>query len=155
MNNKELIKQFYSAFAAGDHKGMIACYHDEVVFEDPAFGQLKGIKAAKMWEMLLSRKEATPKINFANIEVNETSGSADWTAEYIYGPKKRKVFNRIHASFTFKDGKIIKHTDNFNLWKWSSQALGTMGYIMGWTPFMKNKIQQLANSRLDKFIEHQ
>ena len=38
------------------------------------------------------------------------------------------------------DGKIIKHTDIFDLWEWSKQALGVSGYLLGWSGFMKNKI---------------
>jgi hypothetical protein len=39
------------------------------------------------------------------------------------------------------------------LWKWTKQAMGAPGYLLGWTPFFKNKIQATTNSRLDKFIE--
>ena len=153
MTNKEIITTFYSAFTKGDYQQMAACYHEDILFEDPAFGQLAGQKAIKMWEMLLSNKAAAPEVSFSNIQVDHETGSADWKATYFYGPKKRKVLNEVHATFTFKDGKIIEHTDNFDIWKWSSQALGPLGYFLGWTPFMKGKIQQLANKRLDDFMK--
>jgi ketosteroid isomerase-like protein len=41
----DLIETFYRAFAALDAEAMAACYHDEVTFEDPAFGQLQGEQA--------------------------------------------------------------------------------------------------------------
>ncbi len=134
---------------------MVAHYHKDVVFKDPAFGKLTGNKVAKMWEMLLSRKEAALKITFSNVKANDVEGSADWKAEYLYGPKKRKVINQVHARFIFKEGKIVEHIDSFNLWKWSSQALGPIGYLIGWTPFMKRKIQKFANKRLNNFIKEQ
>jgi hypothetical protein len=34
------------------------------------------------------------------------------------------VINIIQAHFHFQDGLIIKHTDDFDVWKWSKQALG-------------------------------
>ena len=153
MNNEQIIENFYKSFAAGDYQGMIKHYHADVVFNDPAFGTLSAKKAIKMWEMLLSNKEAAPQISFSNIKADNTQGSVDWKAEYFFGPKKRKVVNQIHANFSFQDGKIIKHTDDFSVWKWSSQALGLTGSILGWTPMVKSKIQKMANGKLAKFME--
>lgn len=152
MTNTELIEKFYTSFTKGNAKGMTAFYHENVVFQDPVFRTLKGDRAFKMWQMLLSGKTEPAKINFNNVEANIENGSANWTAAYHYGEKKRKVINNVQASFKFKDGKIIEHKDSFNLWKWTQQALGTTGYLLGWTPFMKNKIQKMTNNKLDSFI---
>ncbi|MCK5103475.1 MAG: nuclear transport factor 2 family protein [Cyclobacteriaceae bacterium] len=35
---KHIIEKFYKAFENLDAEGMIACYHKEIEFEDPAFG---------------------------------------------------------------------------------------------------------------------
>jgi len=104
-----------------------------------------------MWEMLLSQKKANLKISFTNIEASAESGKAEWTAKYVYG--KRKVINTVKAAFKFKDGKIIQHTDTFDFWKWTRQALGTPGYLLGWTAFIKSTVQTTTNKKLDKFIE--
>ena len=52
------------------------------------------------------------------------------------------VINDIIAEFKIKDGKIIKHQDKFDFYKWSRQALGFPGLFLGWTPFLKNKVSQ-------------
>lgn len=152
MSNTQLIQHFYTAFSQGNAEEMAACYHPDIVFADPAFGTLEGERARAMWRMLLSRKEASPAITFHDIAADETSGSAHWVAEYHFGPKKRKVINHVSAAFSFRDGKIIRHTDTFNLWKWSQQALGPVGYVIGWTPYMKKSIQRMTNKRLDAFL---
>lgn len=152
MNNNKLIENFYNSFSSGDVKGMIACYHKNVIFKDPVFGTLKGEKAIKMWKMLLSKRTKTTKISFSNITATEDKGSANWKAEYLYGEKKRKVINNVTANFKFEDGKIIEHIDTFNLWKWTQQAIGTAGYLIGWTPFMKNKIQNTTKEQLENFM---
>lgn len=152
MNNNELIEKFYTSFSNGNAKGMIECYHENITFKDPAFGELKGEKAKKMWEMLLSKKNSTTQISFDNVETTKETGSANWTAKYVYGEKNRKVINIITANFKFKEGKIIEHIDTFNLWKWSQQALGLSGYILGWSPFMKNKIQKTTNKKLAVYM---
>lgn len=152
MNNEELIEKFYTSFSKADAKGMTECYHENIVFQDDAFGTLKGERACKMWEMLLSGGPGKSKISFNNVEATNESGSANWRAEYHYGEKQRKVINNIHANFKFKDGKIIEHIDTFNLWKWTKQALGPAGYLLGWTSFMRKKIQKTTNDKLNDFI---
>jgi ketosteroid isomerase-like protein len=152
MTNKELITTFYTAFANVNSDKMTACYHDDIVFEDPAFGTLKSENAKQMWRMLLTRNKEI-NITFNHVEANENKGSANWKAEYFYGAKKRKVINHISANFEFKDGKISKHIDTFSLWKWSKQALGFKGFLFGWTPFLKRKIQKQTNTLLKEFMK--
>lgn len=152
MTNKEIIEQFYTSFSQGDAKDMIECYHQDITFTDPVFGCLKGDRAVNMWKMLLSNKKTAASIQFSNIETNSDQGSANWIATYAYGPKKRNVINKVTAHFKFKDGKIIEHTDNFDLWEWTKQAMGVPGYLLGWTAFMKNKIQKTTNSNLKAFM---
>lgn len=152
MNNTELVDKFYTAFADGDFKRMAECYHKNIVFEDPAFGVLEGNRAVKMWEMLLSQNSGVIKISCNTIQTSFEKGTAHWVAEYTFGPNNRKVNNTVCANFKFKDGKIIAHKDVFNLWRWSQQALGLPGYVLGWSPFMKKKIQRTAQNKLDSFI---
>lgn len=152
MTNTELIEKFYTSFSNGNAEGMVSCYHADVVFQDPAFGTLKGQKANKMWEMLLSRRTDSTKITFENIQATSDHATAQWTAKYVYGDAKRKVINNVTANFKFKDGKIIEHIDTFNVWNWSKQALGFTGLLLGWTSFMKNKIQKTTNTQLTSYM---
>ncbi len=150
--NEELILKFYQSFASNNVERMLECYHENIVFHDPAFGTLKAEKAKSMWKMLLSKNDNNLKINFNSIEANELTGKANWIAEYNYGPGNRKVVNKISATFKFLDGEIIEHKDSFNLWSWTKQALGTSGYLLGWSSFMRNKIQTKTNIALTKFM---
>jgi hypothetical protein len=102
MNNSELINKFYTSFSEGYFKGMIECYHENIVFQDPVFGELKGERAMKMWDMLLSSKTGNSKISFDNIKANSENGNANWTAKYTYGKSKRNVVNEVSAAFKFK-----------------------------------------------------
>jgi len=152
-DHQKLIENFYTSFAEGNIAGMLACYHKDIVFQDAAFGTLKGERAKQMWTMLLSQKKEDTIISHSDIEANADAGKANWVAKYQYGDKKRKVVNNVHAQFRFQDGKIIEHIDHFDLWKWSKQALGGAGYLLGWSSFMRNKIQQTTNKRLDDFVK--
>jgi len=148
MDNKKLIEKFYQSFADANVEGMISCYDDAIEFQDPVFGLLKGTEAKNMWRMLVSPKV---KITFFNIQADDKTGSTNWVAEYIFPPTGRKVINRIAARFEFRDDKIIKHTDYFDFWKWARQALGVPGYLLGWSPMLKNKVRQQAKSQLRNF----
>ncbi|HMI06720.1 MAG TPA: nuclear transport factor 2 family protein [Flavobacterium sp.] len=142
--NQQIIEEFYAGFASHHADTMVSCYHPEIRFHDPAFGTLKGKDVFDMWHMLIEKSKGELEIEFSDVKANETSGSAKWTATYNFSKTNRKVVNVIYAEFQFKDGLIIKHTDNFNLWKWSSQALGLSGMLLGWTGFLQNKIRQQA-----------
>ena len=143
-NNEQLIDQFYTAFANQDWQKMANCYHPDIQFQDPAFGILNGQNVSDMWNMLLERSKGNLKIEFYNIKATENKGSATWIATYNFSKTNRKVVNTIQASFEFKDGLIYKHTDTFDLWKWSHQALGWKGLALGWTSFMQRKIREQA-----------
>lgn len=153
MTNAELITNFYTAFAKGDAEAMVDCYHTNIQFQDPAFGVLKNEDAKNMWRMLINRSKGNIKITFNNVTANEKTGSANWVAEYFYSATGRNVINVISAEFEFADGKIIKHTDTFNLYNWTKQALGTKGYLLGWTAFMRKKIQEQSGKLLKKYTE--
>jgi ketosteroid isomerase-like protein len=151
--NESLITKFYTAFANADAKTMSECYHPKVHFIDPAFGLLKGEQVSKMWEMLLSKSKGNLKIEFSNVKADDSTGSANWIATYNFSKTNRKVVNKIRAEFVFQDGLIIKHTDSFDVWKWSKQAFGATGYLLGWTGFFQNKVQKQALLSLQKFQE--
>ncbi len=153
MNHNTLIETFYKAFTNGDAAGMIACYHDDIIFSDPAFGTLHGKEAKAMWHMLIERGKGANKVSYSNIETKANTGSAQWTARYPYGPKKRPVVNHVTANFTFKDGKIIEHHDTFDMYSWTKQALGLPGVLLGWSGFMRNSIQKKTNGMLKKYME--
>lgn len=153
MSHKALIEKFYTAFQNRDAATMAECYHKDVEFEDPAFGRLKGDEVKSMWKMLLSREGTELKIEFNSVEADEKSGSANWIAHYKFGPQKRPVINKISARFEFKDGLIYRHKDSFSMWTWSRQALGTTGLLLGWSGFVKNKVQSNTNQALEKYMK--
>lgn len=153
---KEVIEKFYTSFAAKDPETMITCYHKDIHFEDPAFGVLKGEQVGNMWRMLCaSQKDKEFIITSSDITYNQEKGTAHWEAKYNFSKTGRKVHNKIDATFEFKDGKIIKHVDTFNLRKWAGQALGFKGALIGGTNFFKNKLQVQTKKALDVFIAMQ
>jgi ketosteroid isomerase-like protein len=148
--NAQLIQNFYSAFQRLDAEAMAACYAPDVMFSDPVFPALRGAEAGDMWRML-ARRAKKFSVRFDGIRADDTSGEAHWVATYIFSQTGRTVVNDIHASFEFRDGKIVRHTDRFSLWRWARQALGTKGLLLGWAPFLHSAVRKQAASGLALF----
>lgn len=149
--NEELIERFYAAFARHDGAAMAACYVPDARFDDPAFPGLTGSEPGAMWRMLTGRAEDL-KVDLHEHEAGDAAGSAHWTADYTFGQTGRLVHNDVRASFTFRDGLIAEHRDDFSFWRWSRQALGPVGLALGWTPILRAATQRRARAGLREFI---
>ncbi len=146
-----LIRAFYAAFQARDHRTMAECYAPDAMFTDPVFGQLVGRRISAMWRMLCERASDL-QLDVSGIEADGERGSAHWEARYTFSGTGRRVHNRIDASFRFRDGRFHHHIDRFNLYAWARQALGLQGLLLGWTPPMQRTIRRRASHGLDAFI---
>jgi ketosteroid isomerase-like protein len=149
--NAKLIERFYTCFQKKDAEGMAACYHPDVVFSDPVFTELHGDRAGAMWRMLAARAKSL-EVTFRDVTADDTRGSAHWEAVYPFSQTGRRVHNVIDASFLFKDGKIIRHEDRFDLWRWAGMALGVKGRLLGWLPPVQGAIRKKAADGLDEFV---
>ena len=130
---------------------MNACYAENVAFSDPVFPDLNYEEVCGMWEMLLKRgKDLEVQLDWVHVEGD--TGTANWTAVYTFGATGRKVLNRVKASFEFEEGKIVRHRDEFSFYKWARQAFGPSGWLLGATPFLKNKVQRMARKGLDAHL---
>jgi ketosteroid isomerase-like protein len=149
--NAELIERFYRAFAERDADSMVACYHPQVQFSDPVFTDLRGPRAGAMWKMLCERGKDL-RVEFRDVHADDNIGSADWEAWYTFSATGRKVHNVIDASFEFRDGLIVRHTDHFDLHRWAGQALGIVGRLLGGTSLLQNKIRATAMKGLEDHL---
>lgn len=147
-SNAVLITRFYTALSRLDGAAMAACYADNASFSDPVFVDLKGSEPGKMWRMLCTRgKDMT--VVFDGIEADDAIGKAHWVATYTFSGNK--VVNDVQARFTFKNGKIETHQDQFDLYLWMRQALGLKGVLLGRIPAVQAKLRKTARERLDAF----
>ena len=155
--NEQTLHTFYTAFAALDADTMASCYADEATFDDPAFALRGRTEVAGMWRMLCTATQAKGRedwrLDFTDLQAGADSGRVHWEAHYRFSASKRLVHNVIDAQFTFTpDGLIATHRDTFNFWRWSVQALGVPGFVLGWTPWFKRQVRQQAATNLQKFL---
>jgi ketosteroid isomerase-like protein len=146
----ELIDRFYGAFAARDSDAMAACYHPRAVFSDPVFPRLEGPRIGTMWRMLCERADDL-EITWGEVAADAGRATARWRAVYTFTATGRRVDNRIAAAFEFGDGVILRHVDRFDFWRWSRMALGPTGWLLGWSPLVRNKVRAQADRQLRRY----
>jgi hypothetical protein len=151
-SNADRIRGFYEAFVRKDGKAMAACYAPTARFSDPVFPDLDARHAGGMWRMFCENPESDLSVVFSDVRESATGGSAHWDATYTFPLTKRKVLNRIDATFEMQDGLFVRHVDRFDFWKWTRMALGPTGVMLGWTPFVQNRIRTQARANLEKFL---
>lgn len=147
---RHLVDHFYGAFARRDWRAMAAAYAPQVHFTDPAF-DLHGDEARAMWRMLCeSAKDfrATHEV----LAVGPDSARVRWQAWYLFSRTGRPVHNIIEARWQLANGLVVRHEDHFDFWRWSRQALGLPGLLLGWSPMLKNKVRASAAASLRQYI---
>jgi len=144
--------RFYAAFAARDWRTMGSLYADEARFSDPVFVDLDATEVRAMWRMLITRGTDLELDYRVRTETAE-SATVHWTARYTFSQTGRKVVNEIDAELTLRDGAIVRHLDRFDFHRWARQALGAPGWLLGWTPFFRSKLQARARAGLRQFMQ--
>jgi len=150
--NEELVSDFYTAFEKKDYRAMNRLYSDDIVFFDPVFNLLEGMQVKAMWEMLC-RNAKDQKLSFGNIvSLDDEYYTCDWMASYTFSKTGRRVINKVKGHMRLADGKIVEHSDGFSVHKWSMQALGFSGWLLGWNSFFQNRIKRSARMSLEEFV---
>ena len=159
MSPQALLKRFYTAFSTLDARTMQSCYAPHAQFEDPLFALQGAEQIGAMWQMVCQTirngGQAVWRLETHEVEAaGGERGSARWEARYRSGAAGRMVHNVVEAEFTFEDGLIATHAESYDFWRWSRQALGSTGLMMGWTPMLRNQVRRQAQGKLERFLAH-
>ncbi len=144
-------QRFYDAFTVRDHYTMGLLYAEHATFSDPVFPLLNAKGTRLMWQMLLSRAEDDFSIEADVLEDSASRIRVNWVAQYTFSATRRLVTNHVQTEMQLVAGKIVRQQDTFSLWRWSAQALGAKGALLGWTPIVRNKIRAQASAALRDF----
>jgi hypothetical protein len=147
------IKTLYTAFARLDGEAMQKCYAKDASFEDEVFTLQGREQVGGMWRMLCDATKDKGRDVWRLESSKITQNSAHWEAHYRFSATGRIVHNIIDASFEFApDGLIRRHRDRFDFYRWSRQALGLPGVLLGWTPMLRGGIQRKAAQNLAAYL---
>ena len=151
--SRATIERFYAAFAKLDSDTMAACYAPDAVFDDEAFSLKGREEVGGMWAMLCDAVKAKGRDVWKLDASAITERSAHWDATYRFSATGRMVHNVIDAEFEFDNAGLIKrHRDRFDFWRWTRQALGVPGVLLGWTPMLRAKVRAQAAKNLERFL---
>lgn len=146
-------RRYWDAIGRLDAETMADCYAHDATFEDPVF-QLQGPACGMMWRMLFQgARDLEIKPGKMTVQDGIAHGRLD--AWYTFTATGRKVHNRIETRLVLRNGKIIDHHDRFDFYKWSRQALGVKGWLLGWTPLVRGAVRRQARKRLEKWMTNQ
>jgi ketosteroid isomerase-like protein len=149
--NRTLLDELYAAFGRSDGDAMSRCYAPDATFSDPVFVGLRGDEPGGMWRMLTSRAKDF-SVELVSRDADASVGTAHWVARYRFAQTGRPVVNDVLSRFRFADGLIAEQVDEFDFYRWSRQALGPPGALLGWTPLLRRSVQRKARAGLDAFL---
>jgi hypothetical protein len=149
---RDTITRFYAAFARLDGAAMQACYAADAQFDDEVFSLRGREQIGSMWRMLCDATLAKGR-DVWRIETRDiTDQRAHWEAHYRFSATGRLVHNAIDAEIECgPDGLMRRHRDRFDFWRWSRQALGAPGWLLGWSPFLRAKVRAQAAANLARY----
>lgn len=151
--SRETITRFYAAFARLDGDAMQACYAADAAFDDAVFSLRGREQVGGMWRMLCGATRSQGAADWRLEASAITERSAHWEAWYRFSATGRRVHNVIDAEFEFDaDGLIRRHRDRFGFWRWSRQALGLPGLLLGWSPWLRGQVRAQAAAKLAQFL---
>lgn len=133
MNPEHLIRAYYTAFNAGDFAGMLALLHPEIEHDINQAGRETGLAA---FEIFLQRMHASYRENIADLVVLTEPGGQRAAAEFIVHGEYLQADHGLPpacgqtyvlpcgAFFAFREGKIARVTNYYNLADWLAQVAG-------------------------------
>lgn len=147
---REVLEHYFAALTQRDTAAIAALYSDTARFHDPVFPVLNADEVRGMWRMLLRAPDL--QINAWVDRADNLAAEGRWEAHYDFGPSRRRVVNRIRTRIEVEQGCIQVQVDQFDFWRWSRMALGPLGWALGWTGWLRERVQRQARARLDRFL---
>ncbi len=152
MGNKstEIVNTFYEALNKGDIKTIRQLYHPEAVYKSEMF-TLKGQEVFALW-YTASQPEMNLKVECTSLKEVNNEVHTTWNISYQLSVVNRTVKLSEIGLFRFKDGKIIFHQDKYSFYSWCKQTFGPIGWLFGWTTWLKKRVSKQALKTINSNI---
>ena len=114
----------------------------QIVREIDALGGYSGIisdKSAIQFKML--NKSKGPAMWSPRAQSDRMRFAEAWR-EQLESMDNLDLFQESVNGLLFEGDKIVKHVDDFNMWKWTRMALGLPGMLLGWSSFLERALHR-------------
>ncbi len=118
--SESFIRAWLDTYNRGDLDGCMACYTNDVEFEDPIFGERISGKAALSKAFSTFFFTGVTTLRFLAWSGGPTGGAAEWEWTTNWGPNRKFLgFDASNKRFVvrgvtvlkLRDGKIVRQTD--------------------------------------------
>lgn len=150
--NEKLIHCYLRALRERDLQTMQMCYHGSITYEDDLFRELRKEEVGAMWEMRFGENPVW-EVEYREVEASNVWGRAYWTLTYGHSKSGKPRRRHIVARFTFYEGKILYHSDAFNLYNWVKETQGAWWRFLVWFSPFRYFLRAGAHRRLKRFQE--
>lgn len=151
-SNEKLIQCYLQALQQQDLPTMQMCYHKSITYEDDLFRELKKGDVPAMWEMRFAENPVW-EVEFKDIQASNDWGRVHWTLTYGHTKNGKPKRRHIVARFTFYEGKILYHSDAFNLYNWVKENQGAWWRFLIWFSPLQYFLRAGAHRKLQRFKE--
>lgn len=150
----QALERFFDAMQRCDTEALRTSYHPALRFDDPLISTTSVGDRLDWCGMLWSPRDADGQriwqLELEEVRTRGALATARWNLRYRYTPTKRLIDQALHSHFSFDaDGRITTQRDSFDFWRWSRQAHGLLGLLLGWTPLMWDQAREQARASLE------
>lgn len=148
------LERFFDALRRCDKAALRDCCSPGLRFDDPLIS-ITGRDDRLDWCTLLwtpcdGDGQRIWHLELDDVHTRGPLGTARWNLRYRYTPTGRLIELAVTSQFTFDpDGSITAQRDSFDFWRWSRQAHGLLGLLLGWTPLLWDQARDQARVSLE------
>lgn len=142
-----VVNRFFESYQRSDWQSMARCYHDKASFSDPIYPDLREENIVYLWFSRLSKHQSID-LQYRVVFADERKAQVEWTAISPFNGKAVKIEGL--STFALWDETIVRHVDEFSFVKWSRQAQGLKGWLLGGSRFYQARVQRSARSQLEQ-----
>jgi hypothetical protein len=138
ITEEKCISKLFTAIETGDTYSIMECYHDFSTIYDPIVGTIYG-EVAPYYPSLLATSFLSARIEVTKLVTEKLSGFAEVKIQLTRRESNKVITCRGRLEFEFKDGKICRQVNEYNVWHLMREIDGKPGSLFGMLPSYRRK----------------
>lgn len=152
MSHEFIINKVFESITELNSVKINALYADEAIFEDPSIGEITGV-VIKYWWQFLYGQMSNISIEVLDIKINGDEAIVSWKNNHLLKLTGKQLSLDFTTNFTFKDGFIVFHKNNYDFKQFVKQAFGPIAAMSG-NKIMQKMIKGQLNKMISNYIKH-